>query len=208
MSSKLGHRERHAWKSISIQLKSGLRSLFLVSNYKKMTKNITVEELNRILKEDDLSNFTLVDVRTNKENKSLRIEQAINIPLSALEEKKKELEKYDTVFVHCRTGGRSEKACHVLNELGLSNVINVTGGILEWEEAGFDLARSNHFHLSILRQVHIIAGLMVLIGSVLAYFVQLEWVLLSGFVGLGLFIAGLTGWCGMGELLARMPWNK
>jgi hypothetical protein len=32
--------------------------------------------------------------------------------------------------------------------------------------------------------------------------------LLSGFVGCGLIFAGLTDWCGMGLLLARMPWNN
>ncbi|MCD8500103.1 MAG: DUF2892 domain-containing protein [Gammaproteobacteria bacterium] len=32
--------------------------------------------------------------------------------------------------------------------------------------------------------------------------------LLSGFVGLGLMFAGITGWCGMAKLLAKMPWNQ
>ena len=30
----------------------------------------------------------------------------------------------------------------------------------------------------------------------------------SGFVGAGLMFAGLTDWCGMGMLLAKMPWNQ
>jgi hypothetical protein len=28
------------------------------------------------------------------------------------------------------------------------------------------------------------------------------------FVGIGLLIAGSTGWCGSAQLLALMPWNK
>jgi hypothetical protein len=31
---------------------------------------------------------------------------------------------------------------------------------------------------------------------------------LSGFIGAGLVFAGVTDTCGMGLLLARMPWNK
>jgi hypothetical protein len=31
---------------------------------------------------------------------------------------------------------------------------------------------------------------------------------LSAFVGAGLFFAGVTDTCGMGMLLARMPWNQ
>jgi hypothetical protein len=31
---------------------------------------------------------------------------------------------------------------------------------------------------------------------------------LSAFVGAGLVFAGITDFCGMGLLLARMPWNK
>ena len=29
-----------------------------------------------------------------------------------------------------------------------------------------------------------------------------------GFVGCGLIVAGVTDWCGMGLLLAKMPWNR
>jgi len=31
---------------------------------------------------------------------------------------------------------------------------------------------------------------------------------LSAFVGAGLLFAGLTDWCGMAMLLAKMPWNR
>ena len=34
------------------------------------------------------------------------------------------------------------------------------------------------------------------------------WIGLSGFVGAGLIFAGITDTCGMGLLLARMPWNN
>jgi hypothetical protein len=35
-----------------------------------------------------------------------------------------------------------------------------------------------------------------------------SFIFLSGFVGAGLMVAGATGFCGMAEILARMPWNR
>ena len=32
--------------------------------------------------------------------------------------------------------------------------------------------------------------------------------ILPGFVGAGLLFAGISGWCGIAKLLARMPWNR
>jgi hypothetical protein len=47
-----------------------------------------------------------------------------------------------------------------------------------------------------------------LTGVLLAHFVHGRFIWLSGFVGAGLMFAGITDFCGMGLLLARMPWNK
>ena len=62
--------------------------------------------------------------------------------------------------------------------------------------------------LEIMRQVQMIAGLLILAGVVLSLTVAQGFVALSAFVGAGLFMAGATGWCGMAKLLALMPWNR
>lgn len=62
--------------------------------------------------------------------------------------------------------------------------------------------------LSVLRQAQLAAGGMALLGFVLGTLVSPWWHALSGFVGLGLIQAGLSGSCGMALLLARMPWNR
>ncbi len=49
---------------------------------------------------------------------------------------------------------------------------------------------------------------MVATGVALGTFVHPGFYGLSAFVGCGLIFAGVTDWCGMGLLLARMPWNK
>jgi len=56
--------------------------------------------------------------------------------------------------------------------------------------------------------VRICAGSIILICSLLAIFISKWFVLIPAFVGAGLLNAGITEWCGMGLLLAKMPWNK
>ena len=67
--------------------------------------------------------------------------------------------------------------------------------------------------MSLERQVRIAAGALVAIGAALAAFgPDSTWQRigagLAGFVGCGLVFAGITDTCGMGMLIARMPWNQ
>lgn len=63
-------------------------------------------------------------------------------------------------------------------------------------------------NIALERQVRIAAGIIVLTGALLAPFANPAFLWLSGFVGAGLIVAGITDWCGMRKLLARMPWNQ
>ena len=47
-----------------------------------------------------------------------------------------------------------------------------------------------------------------LLGFILGVLVSPWWHALSGFVGAGLLMAGVTGFCGMANLLQVMPWNR
>jgi hypothetical protein len=62
--------------------------------------------------------------------------------------------------------------------------------------------------ISLERQVRITAGAIVFTRVLLARFVNFNFIWLAGFVGAGLVFAGVTDFCGMGLLLAKMPWNK
>ena len=62
--------------------------------------------------------------------------------------------------------------------------------------------------ISLERQVRIAAGSLVLLGVALGLLVHPAFIGLAAFVGAGLVFAGVTDWCGMGLLLARMPWNQ
>ncbi|HJZ53542.1 MAG TPA: YgaP-like transmembrane domain, partial [Gemmataceae bacterium] len=83
----------------------------------------------------------------------------------------------------------------------------VEDGTPAWERAGGPVVRGKKA-VSLERQVRIAAGLLVLLGVVLALTIDPWFVLVSGFIGAGLVFAGVTDTCGMGLLLARMPWNQ
>ena len=107
----------------------------------------------------------------------------------------------------CHTGGRGKQACEKFAKAGFANVINVDGGTLACESTSLPLVRG-HKVMSLERQVRIAAGSLVLLGIVLGVFVHPYLLGLSVFVGAGLVFAGVTDTCGMGMLLARMPWNN
>jgi len=44
------------------------------------------------------------------------------------------LDKNSKIFVYCRSGIRSQKACNILDQLGFQETFNLDGGILEWEK--------------------------------------------------------------------------
>ncbi len=80
---------------------------------------------------------------------------------------------------------------------------------MAWEAAGLKTrSLSSTSKLPITQQVFVAAGLLIWIGLLLAYVLHPWFLLLPLIVGSGLLFAGLTGWCGMALLLARMPWNK
>lgn len=169
-------------------------------------KTINVHELKERLSDGDLDEI-LLDVREKFEFKGMHIAGSKNIPLDKLDSAIERLKGIGTVYVHCQSGGRSSGACQVLQDAGV-NSVNIEGGISAWEKAGFDVVRSGRHVIPIIRQVMIVAGSLVLLGTILGTWVYPWWYALSAFVGSGLLFAGLTGICSMSYLLAKMPWNQ
>ncbi|MEM8954508.1 MAG: DUF2892 domain-containing protein, partial [Verrucomicrobiota bacterium] len=84
----------------------------------------------------------------------------------------------------------------------------VEGGLAAWEVAGVPVIRGKRKVISLERQVRVAAGFLVLVGVLLGTLVNPAWLILSGFVGVGFVFAGITDTCGMGMLLAKLPWNR
>ncbi|MDM7923357.1 MAG: rhodanese-like domain-containing protein [Pyrinomonadaceae bacterium] len=150
----------------------------------------------------------LVDVRERMEFAGGRVSGASSLPLSEIEERHAELDHSKPIYVMCRTGRRSGEAQKKLKALGFTNVINVVGGIEAWKKEALPVERDEHAPWSIERQVRFTAGLLVFIGAVLSLVVHPYFVALSGFVGFGLAFSSAIDWCGMGLLMAKMPWNR
>ncbi len=151
----------------------------------------------------------LIDVRTPVEFREVHVTFAHNVPLDQLDCAKVTRERAHSgnpLYVICRSGSRGKQACEKVMAAGCTNVVNVEGGTLAWDQAGLPVVRGRKA-ISLERQVRIAAGFLALTGAVLS-FVHPYWVGLSGFVGAGLMFAGITDTCGMGMILARMPWNQ
>lgn len=61
--------------------------------------------------------------------------------------------------------------------------------------------------LSLSRQTHLVASIMLWTSVVLALTVDLRWVLLAALPAFGMLLDATTGVCPMTLLLKRMPWN-
>ena len=155
--------------------------------------------------------FDLIDVRTPMEFYEVHAVGSLNAPLDTLNPEmimasRGERAK-DPLYVICRSGGRSAQACSAFVKAGFDNVINVDGGTLAWVAAGLPTNRGTKKMISLERQVRICAGIIIVIGTILATF-SLWFLVIPGFMGAGLTFAGLSNTCGMGMILAKMPWNK
>jgi rhodanese-related sulfurtransferase len=156
----------------------------------------------------------ILDVRERDEFAAEHVEYSINVPLSQFGTVApgvlNQLRERDVVLM-CRSGNRARMASSQISNLGFSDKIRAqvyNGGITEWKKLGKPVVVYKKGHLPIMRQVQLIAGGTVLVASVLALTVHPWFAALSAFFGAGLTLAGATGFCGLANVLALMPWNK
>ena len=169
---------------------------------------VTVDRLKERAADGSLD---LIDVRTPVEFREVHAAGARNVPLDSLDPQVVMGDRNgaadEPLYVCCRGGTRGGKACEKFVAAGFTNVVNVEGGVLAWEQAGLPVIRGKKA-MSLERQVRIAAGSLVVLGSALGFFVHPYFMAVPAFVGAGLVFAGVTDTCGMGMMLARMPWNQ
>ena len=170
---------------------------------------ITSKDLANLLQQQPA--LPLIDVRTPAEFRGAHVVGATNVPLDRLTSQRLEEtlgeQRNGTVYFICKGGTRSHMACRKAHAFGLSNVVNVEGGTNDCIATGLPV-QSERETISLDRQVRITAGSLVLLGAVLAWQLDPDWVALSAFIGAGLVFSGITNTCLMGDVLARMPWNQ
>ncbi len=97
-------------------------------------KNISVEELKSRM--DAGEKLNIIDVREPWEYEEFNIGaqllplgNVMGMQLDAIEDLKN-----DELIIHCKAGARSAQACMMLEQLGYTNVVNVTGGMNAWRQ--------------------------------------------------------------------------
>jgi rhodanese-related sulfurtransferase len=143
-----------------------------------------------------------IDVREADEFRYEHIPGTRNMPLSSLGDQAAGLPKDRDIVLLCQTGMRTRAASGLLLAEGFRRVLCLDGGLSAWKSSRRPVERGKG-PLPVIRQVHLIAGSLILVGAIVP-----GWCLLAGLVGAGLFTAGATGWCGMAKLLELFPWNR
>jgi rhodanese-related sulfurtransferase len=97
-------------------------------------QTICVEALNEKLVAGESIN--LIDVREPHEHADFNI-GGILLPLGLVQTMQiDEIEdlRDKEVYVYCRSGNRSGQACMILEQMGFTNLVNVSGGMLAWQD--------------------------------------------------------------------------
>lgn len=108
-------------------------------NHNNGIMSVSAAKFEKEIKTDTVQ---LLDVRTPQEYAGGHIEGAININVQSDDFQQlaeKDLSKDSTVLVYCRSGRRSLDAAKILSELGYK-VVNLKGGIIEWENCNFPVS--------------------------------------------------------------------
>lgn len=153
----------------------------------------------------------LLDVRTPAEFAAAHVPGAKLVPLDELD-CPKFLKQRDPgegpIYVFCQSGSRARRAVEKFQRTGFDGCVLVEGGTQAWMDAGLPVTRGESKVLPLMRQVQIAVGSVSAIGAALALGVDPWFALIPLVMGGGLLFAGVTGFCGLALVLAKMPWNK
>ena len=171
-------------------------------------KTVTLSEIQQLIQSG--RSLNILDVRTPAEFARVHARGARLMPLSDLTAAAvaaRRGQDGEPVYLICQSGSRAAKAWQTLTDAGVESVCCIEGGTAAWEALGLPIERGASTVISLERQVRIVAGSLVFLGTVLAWRIHPLFLCIPALVGAGLIFAGVTDYCGMGMLLARMPWN-
>lgn len=97
-------------------------------------RSISVEELKAKL--DAGESLHLVDVREPAEHADFNI-GGVLLPLGKIQTMQTDPIddwKEEEVICYCRSGNRSGQACLILETAGFTNIVNVSGGMMAWQD--------------------------------------------------------------------------
>jgi glyoxylase-like metal-dependent hydrolase (beta-lactamase superfamily II) len=166
------------------------------------SSRISVDELAEALRRSEPP--FVVDVRLPAEYRALHLEPSVLLPLDEITRRHSELPTDRELVLLCRTGARARLAATQLS--GLRTRV-LEGGLVAWQAAGRPVIEGKA-HMSLERQVRVVAGTLACVGGVLAVTVAPWFGLVPAFIGAGLVYAGITDRCGMAMMLGKLPYNR
>lgn len=119
---------------IGLALGSGLMLIWPMLNRSGAATNLSPSDAVLLINRE---NALVLDVRDEAEYAAGHITDARNIPLSALDTRFQELNKFKDkpILVNCQAGMRSGKAVAMLHKQGFTKVYNLQGGLNAWQQA-------------------------------------------------------------------------
>lgn len=123
---------------VGIETVSGYILMDVFDETEKAVLQVPVVEVSIL----NLDEIQLVDVRRVQEYANGHAKGAINIPLDLLPREVDKLNPDVPTYVICQSGYRSSIGTSVLENAGIKQVLNVTGGTNAWVEAGLETEKS------------------------------------------------------------------
>jgi hydroxyacylglutathione hydrolase len=77
----------------------------------------------------------VLDVRNPREWSTRHIANSVNIPLNHLQERIAEIPRHRRIAIHCAGGYRSSIATSILHRYGITDLIEIAGGLAAWDAA-------------------------------------------------------------------------
>jgi rhodanese-related sulfurtransferase len=151
----------------------------------------------------------LIDIRETDEYAREHIPGARHHALTRIDRESPVRDHDELVVFQCRSGARTKSnAAKLAATAADCEAYILDGGLEAWKKAGLPVKREPRQPIELIRQVQIATGFLVLLGVALGAMVTPLFYGLSALVGAGLLFAGISGFCGMANLLALMPWNR
>jgi rhodanese-related sulfurtransferase len=175
----------------------------------QVRNTVTPRELHRLLAGGCAAE--LLDVRTPDEFAAAHVPGAKLVPLDDLDPAvflKQCAPDEKPIYVLCQSGGRARKAIEKFKRAGFEHCVLVEGGTQAWIDARLPVNRGESKVLPLMRQVQITIGFVSAVGAALALAINPWFAVIPLITGCGLLFAGLTGFCSLALLLAKMPWNR
>lgn len=103
-----------------------------------LVKEIEATELQTRLSAGD--DIAIIDIRSDAEVAQGILPGSDHLAMHMIPLRLQDLPKDKDIVLYCRSGARSYHACNFLNQQGVTNVLNLRGGIISWARSGYEIA--------------------------------------------------------------------